>query len=125
MEAKELADLMKMPRGAVYTPALGQVGAAMYTYTEMQMAEYALAHKLYERDKWAKVLAQSCDDFRSDMMGEAGSSGGCSRAVAAESDLAALRTAALDALDVLDSYEAEATAADRLRAALAALGPNV
>jgi hypothetical protein len=56
------------------------------------------------------------------MLGEAGSSGGCSRAVAAESDLAKLRTAALDALDVLDSYEAEAPAANRLRAALADLG---
>lgn len=70
MDANELAQLMKMPQGAVYTPALGQVGAAMYTYTEMQMAEYALAHKLFERDKWAKVLAESCDDYRSQMMGE-------------------------------------------------------
>ena len=109
MDPKELAALMKMPLGAVYTRALGTVGAAMYTYTELQMAEYALAHKLFERDKWLKVIGESCDDYRSDMMGEAGSSGGCSRAVTAEADLAKLRAATLQAIELLR----------------VALGPNV
>lgn len=128
MDPKELAQLMKMPEptlvgGKKFTRhSTGEEVLIPTLYSAEQMCQYALAHKLYERDKWAKVLAESCDDFRSDMMGEAGSAGGCSRAVAAESDLAKLRTAALDALDVLDSYEAEASAADRLRAALAGLG---
>lgn len=90
--------------------------------------EDAAAAVAAERDKWAKVLAESCDDFRSEMMGEAGSSGGCSRAVVAEGEVEGLRAAlaefssligaAVDALDVLDRYEAENIAADKLRAAI-------
>jgi hypothetical protein len=119
MDPREMAELMKMPEPVAY-PASDHDSHAQYTAE--QMCAYALAHKLYERDKWRKVLAESCDDYRSQMMGEAGSSGGCSRAVAAEACIDRLRAAALAALDVLDSYEAEAHAADRLRAALAGLG---
>ncbi len=36
-------ELPELPLGAVYTRALGTVGAAMYTYTADQMRAYALA----------------------------------------------------------------------------------
>ena len=105
MTADELAGMMQLPPcarveyqhddGWSFATHRNGVEAENYRtlFTAEQMHTYALAHKVFERDKWAKVLAESCDDFRSDMMGGAGSSGGCSRAVAAESDLAMLRAA--------------------------------
>ena len=101
MTAEELDAMLELPMGAVYTPALGTVGAAMYTYTADQMRAFALAHRVHERDKWRRVLAESCDAFRSDMMGEAGSAGGCSRATEAESDLAILRAAFANVVEAL------------------------
>ena len=44
-----------------------------------------------ERDKWAKVLAESCAEERSQMW-ESGPGGGCSRAIAAEAEIERLRT---------------------------------
>ena len=41
-----------LPLGAVYTPALGTVGAAMYTYTADQMRDYANKCVASERDFW-------------------------------------------------------------------------
>ena len=122
MDPKELAQLMKMPQGAVYTRALGTVGAAMYAYTEMQMAEYALAHKLYERDKWRKVLAESCADERSQLW-EAGPGGGCSRAITAEADVQRLR-AALEMAVRQNEHDMLMTGEElrACRAALAGLG---
>ncbi len=60
MDPKELAVLMKMPEPAYpggTTPIRDPRGSGWsYVppsgYSEMQMAEYALAHKLYERDQW-------------------------------------------------------------------------
>jgi hypothetical protein len=41
----------KMPQGAVYTRALGTVGAAMYTYTADQMRAYAAQAVEAERNR--------------------------------------------------------------------------
>lgn len=84
-------------------------------------------HKLYtqgaldaavaaERKGWAKVLAESCADERSQLW-EAGPGGGCSRAIEAESELAKLRAALIAMLDD-DDHDAAKRAA---RAALAGL----
>jgi len=48
-----------MPRGAVYTRALGTVGAAMYTYTADQMRDYARANIAAERERCAAIAAAS------------------------------------------------------------------
>lgn len=106
MDPKELAEMMELP------PPVWRGH-----YSAGDMYAYALAHLLAERnkgqqrldnerdfwrvegDKWRAALAESCDDFRSDMLGEAGSSGGCSRAVTAEAQLAKLRAAALEVIE--------------------------
>jgi hypothetical protein len=44
-----------MPRGAVYTRALGTVGAAMYTYTADQMRAYAAKKMAAERERCAAL----------------------------------------------------------------------
>ena len=105
MTADELAKMLALPLAArveyqhdsgwSFATHSNGVKAENYRtlFTADQMHTYALAHKLYERDKWAKVLAESCDDFRAEMMYEAGSAGGCSRATEAESDLLSLRAA--------------------------------
>jgi hypothetical protein len=46
-------DLPPLPVGAVYTRAMGSVGASMYTYTADQMREYARAAVLAERERCA------------------------------------------------------------------------
>lgn len=44
-------ELPPLPQGAVYTPALGTVGAAMYTFTADQMRAYADAAVARERER--------------------------------------------------------------------------
>ena len=53
------AEKVVMPTGAVYTRALGTVGAAMYTYTADQMRAYALANIAAERLRCAAIAAAS------------------------------------------------------------------
>lgn len=53
-----MSDLPPLPVGAVYTRALGTVGASMYTYTADQMREYALAAIAAEREACAKVCEE-------------------------------------------------------------------
>jgi hypothetical protein len=48
---------MKMPIGAVYTMALGTVGAAMYTYTAEQMRDYAASEVAEERERINLLLS--------------------------------------------------------------------
>jgi hypothetical protein len=50
-------DLPPLPVGAVYTRAIGSVGASMYTYTADQMREYARAAVLAERERLLPLLA--------------------------------------------------------------------
>ncbi len=45
-----------LPVGAVYTRALGSVGAAMYTYTADQMRAYAAEQVAAERERWRGLL---------------------------------------------------------------------
>jgi len=52
MNPKEMAEPTKLPRGAVYTRAMGTVGASMYTYTTDQMRDYAAAEVAAERERW-------------------------------------------------------------------------
>lgn len=54
-------ELPPLPQGAVYTPALGTVGAAMYTFTADQMRAYGDAVRAEERER----AAQICDGFAS------------------------------------------------------------
>jgi hypothetical protein len=106
-------------------------------FNETQMRAYGLAWLLFERDKWRKVLAESCADERSQMW-EAGPGGGCSRAVTAEADVNKLRAALaachtelrfMQCLYECDLHELEDGRVQALRDALAAgdaaLGPNV
>lgn len=44
-------ELPPLPQGAVYTPALGTVGAAIYTFTADQMRAYAAAAVARERER--------------------------------------------------------------------------
>lgn len=44
-------ELPPLPQGAVYTPALGTVGAAIYTFTADQMRAYAAAAVALERER--------------------------------------------------------------------------
>jgi len=53
------AEKVVMPTGAVYTRALGTVGAEMYTYTADQMRAYALANIAAERLRSAAIAAAS------------------------------------------------------------------
>lgn len=50
-----MSTLPPLPRGAVYTPALGTVGAAMYTYTANQLREYAAQAVAAERERCARI----------------------------------------------------------------------
>jgi hypothetical protein len=45
-----------LPIGAVYTRALGSVGAAMYTYTADQMRAYRAEGVAAERERIAELL---------------------------------------------------------------------
>ena len=51
-------ELPPLPQGAVYTPALGTVGAAIYTFTADQMRAYAAAAVAREREACA---TRACD----------------------------------------------------------------
>jgi hypothetical protein len=53
------AEKVAMPTGAVYTRALGTVGAAMYMYTADQMRAYALANIAAERLRCAAIAEAS------------------------------------------------------------------
>ena len=101
MDPREMAELMKMPPAAHRGP--DGTGSYFDAYSPEQMCAYALAHKLYERDKWAKVLGESCADERSQLW-EAGPGGGCSRAIEAESDLAKLREALRNIVAAADMH---------------------
>jgi hypothetical protein len=56
-------ELPPLPQGAVYTPALGTVGAAMYTFTADQMRAYAAAAVARERARCSDICDQnaSCE----------------------------------------------------------------
>ena len=55
-------ELPPLPQGAVYTPALGTVGAAIYTFTADQMRAYAAAAVARERYKWELLTNQVLSD---------------------------------------------------------------
>ena len=56
-------ELPPLPQGAVYTPALGTVGAAIYTFTADQMRAYAAAAVARERARCSDICDQnaSCE----------------------------------------------------------------
>lgn len=136
MEPKELAEMMAMPLatrveyqhddGWSFATHSNGVAAQSYRtlFTAEQMNTYALAHKLYESNRWAKVLAESCADERSQLW-EAGPGGGCSRAIEAESDLAKLRAAVSSIVQQRDRYGWGPEADAAIDAARVFLGPNV
>jgi hypothetical protein len=57
-----------------------------------------------EREKWRKVLAESCAEERSQLF-EAGPGGGCDRALTAEAECHKLRAVMTEAADRMDGIK--------------------